>query len=206
MGRRRLPRPRPAVSQRNLTLPLGGGCSVQPEVNERTATDVGGDTASRRRAIGVVGTAARVIIGLVLLASVFWGELRTGGVEWSSLVLGLGGFPAVVVAWQWQRSRRNPTPLRATGPLGFAFNIAVFAALYLTPLYVPALSFTSDATLVYYGTSMLLAALRSYAACEVLAVSNWLLRRDDQVGCMVFAPVDYLERRLLVYRPRNPMA
>jgi len=27
----------------------------------------------------------------------------------------------------------------------------------------------------------------------VLAVSNWLLRRDDQVGCVLFAPVDPLE-------------
>jgi hypothetical protein len=42
---------------------------------------------------------------------------------------------------------------------------------------------------------MLLAAARGYAGCEVLAVPNWLLRRDDQVGCVVFAPVDALERR-----------
>src|SRR5207253_2959744 len=26
------------------------------------------------------------------------------------------------------------------------------------------------------------------AGCEVLAVSNWILHRDDQVGCLVFAP------------------
>jgi hypothetical protein len=43
---------------------------------------------------------------------------------------------------------------------------------------------------------MLLAALRGDGGCEVLAVSNWLLRRDDQVGCMVFWPVDQLERHL----------
>jgi hypothetical protein len=27
------------------------------------------------------------------------------------------------------------------------------------------------------------------------SVSNWLLRRDDQVGCIVFAPVDLAESR-----------
>jgi hypothetical protein len=43
---------------------------------------------------------------------------------------------------------------------------------------------------------MLLAALRGYAGCEVLAVSNWLLRRDDQVGCVVFWPIDQFERHL----------
>jgi hypothetical protein len=42
---------------------------------------------------------------------------------------------------------------------------------------------------------MLLAALRGYAGCEVLAISNWLLRRDDQVGCLVLSPIDELERR-----------
>ncbi len=58
-----------------------------------------------------------------------------------------------------------------------------------------ALAFTSDAALLFYGASMLLAALRGYAGCEVLAVSNWLLGRDDQIGCAVFLPVDHLERR-----------
>ncbi len=58
----------------------------------------------------------------------------------------------------------------------------------------PRLQATSDAALIFYGASMLLAAVRGYAGCEVLAVSNWLLRRDDQVGCVVFAPVDLVER------------
>jgi len=64
-----------------------------------------------------------------------------------------------------------------------------------TPWYAPSLAFTSDAALIFYGASMLLAAARGYAGCEVLAVTNWLLRRDDQVGCVLFAPVDALERR-----------
>jgi len=54
--------------------------------------------------------------------------------------------------------------------------------LYLTGWYVPVLWFTSDALLAFYGVSMLLAAVRGYAGCEVLAVSNWILRRDDRVG------------------------
>jgi hypothetical protein len=41
---------------------------------------------------------------------------------------------------------------------------------------------------------MWLAAARGYAGCEVLAVSNWLLRRDDQIGCAVFWPIDQLEQ------------
>lgn len=74
-------------------------------------------------------------------------------------------------------------------------NCAIFFALYLTPFYAPALAFTSDAALIFYGASMLLAAARGYAGCEVTAISNWLLHRDDQVGCVLFWPVDCLERR-----------
>jgi hypothetical protein len=59
--------------------------------------------------------------------------------------------------------------------LGFALNAAIFLALYLTPFYAPALAFTSDAALIFYGISMLLAALRGYGGCELLAISNWLL-------------------------------
>jgi hypothetical protein len=53
----------------------------------------------------------------------------------------------------------------------------------------------SDAALLFYGASMLVAATRGYAGCEVLAVSNWLLRRDDQIGCAPFWPVDAWEAR-----------
>ena len=42
---------------------------------------------------------------------------------------------------------------------------------------------------------MLVAAARGYAGCEVLAVSNWLLMRNDQIGCALFWPIDALEAR-----------
>lgn len=154
-------------------------------------------TAGRGPGIGVVGTAARLVGGLAMLGSVIQGQLSAGFVP-SSLALGLVGFPTVLLAWQWLRARRNPSRLQATGPVGYGVNIAIFLALYLTPWYAPALSFTSDATLIFYGTSMLLAAIRGYAGCEVLALSNWLLRRDDQVGCVVFGPVDHLEKKSLL--------
>lgn len=68
-------------------------------------------------------------------------------------------------------------------------------ALTLLPEYDRAIDVTGDAALIFLGTSMLIVAARGYAGCEVLALSNWLLRRNDQVGCMVFAPVDLAESR-----------
>jgi hypothetical protein len=144
-------------------------------------------SSGRRRGIGPLGTTARVIVAGLLLGSVTWGHL-TRGFHPSAWLLGLVGFPALLLAGQWLRARRTPSSLRATGPIGHTLNLAVFLVLYL-------LEATSDATLLFYGASMLLAALRGYAGCEVLAVSNWLLRRDDQVGCAVFWPIDHLERQ-----------
>jgi hypothetical protein len=148
-----------------------------------------------RRAIGPTGTAARAVVGLTLLAIVLEGELTTRGVNPASLAAGLAGIPVVVLAWQWLRARSMPDRLAATRPWDFVLNMAVVAALYLTPWYAKPLAFTADATLYFYGASMLLAAWRGFDGCEVLAVSNWLLHREDHVGCAVFAPVDYLERR-----------
>jgi hypothetical protein len=75
-----------------------------------------------------------------------------------------------------------------------AINLGVFLALFLTPWYAPPLAVTSNAAQLFYGASMLLAAWRGEAGCEVLAVPNWLLHRGDQVGCALFEPIDRLER------------
>jgi hypothetical protein len=152
-----------------------------------TATPIDTQASGRQRSIGPLGTTARVLVGGLLLASVTWGHL-TRGFHPSAWLLGLVGFPALLVAGQWLRARRTPTPLRATGPVAHALNVAAFVVLWL-------LEPTSDAALLFYGASMWLAAVRGYAGCEVLAVSNWLLGRDDQVGCALFWPIDHLEHR-----------
>jgi hypothetical protein len=148
---------------------------------------------ARRRAIGLFGTLARLVVGGWMLTGV---AAAFSLDEWYEPVLGLIVFPVIVMLGQWLRLRYTSTPLRATGPVGHLVNVAIFLVLYLTPQYFPPLAFTSDAAVYFYGASMLLAAVRGYAGCEVLAVSNWLLRRDDQVGCVVFLPVDAVEARL----------
>src|SRR5260370_28755107 len=126
------------------------------------------ETGSRRH-IGPIGTVARVVLGLVLLLDgllggnlvLNQGQVRTG-FEPAGVLLGLVGFPALLLAWQWLRARRQPSRFEATGPLGTAINMAVFLALFLTPWYFRPLSFTRDAALVFYGASMLLAAIRRF--------------------------------------------
>jgi hypothetical protein len=157
------------------------------EVSTLATTEIHPERTLRQRQIGPFGTAARIVVGALLVGSVVQGHLARGSHP-SAWVLGLLGFPVLLVGLQWLRARRTPTRLEATGPVGHAVNLAVFLVLYL-------LEPTSDAALIFYGTSMWLAALRGDPGCEVLAASNWLLHRDDQVGCALFWPVDQLEHR-----------
>ena len=49
-----------------------------------------------------------------------------------------------------------------------------------------------------YGTrtTLIVAAWLAQPGCELSVLSNAILRRDDQIGCFVFTPIDELERRL----------
>lgn len=156
----------------------------------------------RRRQIGAIGTSARVALGGFLLLdgalggrfTLIHGQLQLH-LQTASLLLGLIGFPPALIAWQWIRSRHTASRLVATGPLATMLNIVV-VGVFVGAAYVPLISFVGFAGFVFYGASMLLAAARGYSGCEVLAVSNWLLHRDDQIGCLVLSPIDQLELRL----------
>jgi hypothetical protein len=136
-------------------------------------------------------------VGLLLVGSIVYGQLWASGhgLSPATWALGLIGFPALVLAWHSWRIHREPARFRYTGPLSFALTLALPVALYLIGWFVPALWFTSDATLIFVGSSLLLAAFRGYAGCEFLALSNWLLRRSDQIACAVFTPIDSPEQR-----------
>lgn len=136
------------------------------------------------RAIGPIGTAGRLAVGAGIIAAAF----VLGEVRWNEAGLGLAVFPAVLLLAHLIRLHFSQAPLRATGPVGHLVNCAVLTLLLIVPA-------TRDATLLWLSASMLVAAWHGYAGCESLALSNWLLRRDDQVGCVVFFPLDEWEAR-----------
>ncbi len=159
-----------------------------------------GPGGTNQREIGPIGTTLRAILGFAFL----FGLGIPGGVttvhghyeyrfDLLSVILGAVVFPAAVLAWHWWSVRRRSTPLRATGPVATSINLLVLVALFLIPFYAPRIYFVATGAAVFYGASMILAALRGKAGCEVTAISNWLLGRDDQVGCPVFTPIDSLE-------------
>jgi hypothetical protein len=154
------------------------------------------------RQIGPVGTTLRAVLGVVLLIGVgIPGGVRTlhGRYQYRfdviSVILGAVVIPALVLAWHWWSVRGRPSPLRATGTAAATINLLVLLALFIIPQFAPRIYFISTGAAVFYGASMLLAALRGKAGCEVTAISNWILGRDDQVGCPVFTPIDSIEHR-----------
>ncbi len=148
-----------------------------------------------KRQIRPLGTAIRIVLGAIMFGSVSYGHFVRGPFRPLPWVIGLVVFPAIFTTWQYLRARRNPARLEADSPIATVINVVIFFAFYLTPFYARAIAFMSDAVLIFYGLSMLLAALRGYAGCESLAISNWLLHRDDQIGCLLFSPIDAAETR-----------
>ena len=132
--------------------------------------------------IGPIGAAARLVVGTTLIVlALFWRDPHS-----RDAALGLLAFPGVVASALWLRARALSSPLRAIGPLAHLLNIVVASVLFALPA-------TAGPTFVFYGTSMLVAALRRTGGCEVTAISNLLLHRDDQIGCALFGPIDLLE-------------
>jgi hypothetical protein len=63
----------------------------------------------------------------------------------------------------------------------------------LTPL-------TSTSLWIWIGGSLVLAAVRCYGGCEILAFPNALTGRRDHVGCIVFTPIDRAEAQAHISR------
>ena len=141
------------------------------------------------RAIGPGGTLARLVVAAGLLWLAFADKRGLTGFV---ALLGLVAFPGVVLVVLALRSHFSPAPLGATGPVGHAVNAAIIVGLFVLP-FPP---YVRDATALFYGASIVVAAWRGYAGCEVVVISNWLLRRDDQIGCPLFWPLDELEARM----------
>jgi hypothetical protein len=85
--------------------------------------------------------------------------------------------------------RRHTTGPRYTGPLAIVLNCAVIVLLLVNP-------YTGGGAELFYGTSLLVGAWSRRPDCEATVLSNWILSRDDQVGCPVFTPIDAAEARL----------
>jgi hypothetical protein len=147
--------------------------------------------ASRKREIGPVGTASRVLVGLTLLyLALIDGPPFQGQFEWdlrpSDAALGLAVLPGIAIVFGLAARRYASGDVHFNGVLGITLNCAVIVVLVTNP-------YTAPGALIFYGATLLVAAVRGQAGCEATAVSNWVLGRNDQIGCPTFTPIDELE-------------
>lgn len=148
------------------------------------------------RRIGPIGTGLRAAVGLGLLFLAGGATLTSWSIEWSDAVIGLIGLPALMTGVALAARRYVDGPIRWTGPLGIAANLAVIAALVSNDV-------TGGGATIFYGVTLLVAAWRGQAGCEATVASNWILDRDDQIGCPTFTPIDETET-VLRRRHRAP--
>lgn len=151
-------------------------------VGMETTTQTSTPCVATAGSIGPVGVAARIAVGLVFVATALWWR----DPNWADVVVGLVVLPAVAVGLLGWRARRRPDRLEATSPAAHCLNVVLFMPLF----FIPA---TAGGTFLFYGVSMFVAAWRRSGGCEVTAIANAVLGRDDQVGCVLFGPLDAAE-------------
>ena len=130
-------------------------------------------------AIGPIGAGARILVGTVLLAlAAFWREP-----QWSDAALGLTPSPRLDHDGPASAGPSASYAVARHRPAGPCPQPRAAAALFALPA-------TAGPTVSFYGV---LAAVRRAGGCELTAISNLLLRRDDQIGCALFGPIDLSE-------------
>jgi hypothetical protein len=152
---------------------------------------------TKNREIGPIGTAARVIGGLIAIAV----PISVSGFDWwdaatafIALPLIATGAAALVTAGyrRWAPDALSRRGAICSAPACWLIGITVVAAVAID-LLIPA---SGAASLwVWLGVSMLVAAARGYGGCEVLAIPNLLTGRRDQIGCILYTPIDRAEAR-----------
>jgi hypothetical protein len=142
----------------------------------------------KTRRIGPIGTTTRLVAaaGLLYLA-LFDGT--SWGLEWYDAAVGLAVLPAAMTAFGLAARRYASEPVRFTGSAGTTVNCVLIVALAVNP-------YTAGGAALFYGATLLVAAVRAQPGCEATVLSNAILARDDQLGCPVFSAIDQAEARL----------
>jgi hypothetical protein len=158
------------------------------------------------REIGPVGTAGRIAAGALLIVVPIVRDDALRAWDLAASVTALPLIAAVVAALVRAVFRRLAPRALAAGrsawsapglaTLGLVLGVAT-ALTFVTPANEPAIW-------LFLGISMLVAAVRGQAGCEVLALPNALRGGEDRVDCILFGPVDAAEARRAADAGRAP--
>jgi hypothetical protein len=142
-----------------------------------------------------IGRALRILLGLVLIAYTvpvyFRVPTRLAVGAWL-LVLGLIGVYSLI---HIAVSRR----IVAFGPfLGAVVVNGLLIALYVAGgSGLPILGHGKGqlAAVTFFGVSLVVAGVRAAPGCELMAIPGVLFRKHTELACLIFPPLDTLERK-----------
>jgi hypothetical protein len=143
-----------------------------------------------------MGRALRIVLGLVLIVYTlpvyFQVPMRLAVGAWL-LLLGLIGIYSLI---HIVVSRR----IVASGPfLGAIVANGLLVALYVAGASgLPILGHGKGqfAAVTFLGVSLVVAGVRAAPGCELMAIPGLLFRKHTELACLIFTPLDSLERKL----------
>jgi len=158
-----------------------------PEIDSRLA-----DHPQRS---GPVGRALRLALGVLLLASI--GRFYVSGsgqFVLASAAVGVGLIIVYIVLRAVFSDRRA-----GMAPwLGSVIALVPLISVYVLGAGGGLIFGAGEGqlgALTFLGVSLVLAGLRRDSGCEVMALPNALIGNKSDLACLVFSPVDRLERR-----------
>lgn len=151
------------------------------------------------RDIPTAGTLARLVGGGLLLAGAWVVDL-----SWWDVGAAVVLYPLLAVAGAAVAARQVPalrrhlgdqrregSPARSWSAAAAWTSVGVGAFVLVTGTVLTFLTPLDGGSLyLFFGGSMVLAAVMGYGGCEVLALPNLLLGRRDEVWCLLYSPLD----------------
>jgi hypothetical protein len=143
-----------------------------------------------------VGRVLRTLLGLVLMvyaAPVYFRVPVRVAVGSLLLMLGLIGVYSLIHIVVSRRIVRF-------GPCsGAVVGLALLVALYLaggsrSPIFGHGKG--QLAAVTFLGISLMIAGVRAVPGCELMAIPGALFGKDTELACLIFSPLDTLERKL----------
>ena len=143
-----------------------------------------------------VGRALRILIGFMLMiyvAPVYFHVPARVTVGSLLLILGLIGIYCLLHITVSQRIVPFGPGLGAVGANGLLVALYFIGA---TGLPIIGHGVGELAAVTFLGISLVVAGVRAVPGCEVMAIPDLFFRKNSELACLIFSPLDKLERKL----------
>ena len=154
------------------------------------------ESAQQARQAPPVGRALRILLGLALMvyvAPVYFQVPARVSVGSLLLIVGLIGIYSVLHMAASQRIVPSGSGLAAIVANGL---LVVLYFIGATGLPIVGGGKGALAAVTFLGISLVVAGVRAAPGCEVMAIPGLLFGKHTELACLIFSPLDRLERKL----------